>query len=58
MAITEADVVKVLRNLKNGKAAGEDGIPVEFYKLAVVRDEHGHIVKFLLAAPFSAVLEF
>jgi hypothetical protein len=54
-AITEADVGQVLRRLKNGKAAGSDGIPVEFYKYAVIRDDKGRIQRFLLAPVLAAV---
>jgi hypothetical protein len=56
-AITEADVVKVLGNLKNGKASGTDGIPVEFYKYAVIRDDKGKIIKFLLAPVLASIFD-
>ncbi len=46
---TQAEVEAVLRNLHNGLSCGPDGIPAEFLKYAVMRDDRGQVQEYMLA---------
>jgi Reverse transcriptase (RNA-dependent DNA polymerase)/Endonuclease-reverse transcriptase len=43
------EVMQVLSNLRNGVSCGSDGVPGEFFKNAVHRDTHGHVVDNILS---------
>jgi exonuclease III len=52
---TQEEINVVLSGLHNGVACGWDGVPAEFYKYAVLRDERGQVQSYILA-PYLQVL--
>jgi hypothetical protein len=56
---TEEEVIAVvLSNLRNGASCGSDGVPGEFLKYAVLRDERGHMQDFLLAPVLQQMFQW
>lgn len=53
--ITEQEVGVVLAALRTGCSSGSDGVPAEFFKCAVLRDERGRVQSYLMA-PYLAQL--
>lgn len=55
---TEDEILCALQRMQNGKASGADGIPGEYYKYAVHRDQSGKITTNILVAYLKVVFQW